>query len=61
MDNLAVDKEKKPIDALGARNDDDLHPDPDGHLILESGCGSVWLVKVCEHYSFDALHLTVSN
>jgi hypothetical protein len=54
MDNLTVDDEKKPFDALGAQNDDALQPDPDEHIMLESGCCAVWLVKVCEHYSLDA-------
>jgi hypothetical protein len=52
MDDLTVDDEKKPFDALGAQNDHDSQPDPDGHLMLESGCGPVWLVKVCKHHSF---------
>ncbi|KAI0280934.1 transcription initiation factor IIF, beta subunit-domain-containing protein [Russula aff. rugulosa BPL654] len=46
MDNLTVDDEKKPFDALGAQNDDDSQPDPDEHLVLESGCGAIWLVKI---------------
>jgi hypothetical protein len=61
MDDLTVDDEKKPFDVLGAQNDDDSQPDPDEHLMLESGCGPVWLIKVCEHHSFDVLRLTVSN
>jgi hypothetical protein len=61
MDGLAVNDEKKPFDVLGAQNDDDSQPDPDEHLMLESTCGPVWLVKVCKHYSFDALPLTVSE
>jgi transcription initiation factor TFIIF subunit beta len=46
MDDIAADDEKKPFDALGAHNDDDLLPDPDEHIMLESGHGRVWLVKV---------------
>ncbi len=61
MDDLTVDDEKKPFGALGAQNDTDSQPDHDEHLMVESGCGPVWLVKVCKHQSFDALRLTVSN
>jgi hypothetical protein len=60
MDDLTtstVDDEKKPFDALGTQNDEDLQPDPDEHLMLESGHGRVWLVKVCKHHSFDVLLL----
>jgi len=57
MDDLTVDDEKKPFDALGAQDDDDSQLDPDEHLMLESGCGPVWLVKVYKHQSFDALRL----
>jgi len=46
MDGLTVDDEKKPFDVLGAQNDDDSQPDPDEHLMLESTCGPVWLVKI---------------
>ena len=47
MDDLTVDDEKKPFDEVGAQNDEDSQPDPDEHLMLESGHGRVWLVKVC--------------
>jgi transcription initiation factor TFIIF subunit beta len=53
MDDLTVDDEKKPFDELGAQNDDDSQPDPDEHLMLESGHGRVWLVKVCKNHSLD--------
>jgi hypothetical protein len=46
MDDTTADDEKKPFDALGVQNDDDLQPDPDEHIMLESGHGRVWLVKV---------------
>ncbi|KAH9029330.1 transcription initiation factor IIF, beta subunit-domain-containing protein [Lactarius deliciosus] len=46
MDDLAVDEEKKPFDELGGQNEDDSQPDPDEHIMLESGQGRVWLVKV---------------
>jgi transcription initiation factor TFIIF subunit beta len=45
MDDVTVDDEKKPFDALG-QNDEDSQPDPDEHIMLESGHGRVWLVKV---------------
>ena len=61
MDDLTVDDGKKAFDALGAQSDGNSQPDPDEHLMLESGCGPVWLVKVCKHHSFDALRLTVPN
>ena len=47
MDDTTVEDEKKPFDALGAPNDEDSQPDPDEHIMLESGHGRVWLVKVC--------------
>ena len=46
MDDLAVDDEKKPFDSLGGHNEEDSQPDPDEHIMLESGQGRVWLVKV---------------
>ncbi|KAF8486450.1 transcription initiation factor IIF, beta subunit-domain-containing protein [Russula ochroleuca] len=46
MDDIAVDDEKKPFDALGSQNDEDSQPDPDEHIMLESGHGRVWLVKI---------------
>jgi len=46
MDDLTADDEKKPFDALAAQNDDDSQPDPDEHIMLESGHGRVWLVKI---------------
>jgi hypothetical protein len=53
MDDLTVEDEKKPFDEAGAQNDEDSQPDPDEHLMLESGHGRVWLVKVCKNHSFD--------
>lgn len=53
MDDTAVDDEKKPFDALGSQNDEDSQPDPDEHIMLESGHGRVWLVKVSIHRSLD--------
>jgi transcription initiation factor TFIIF subunit beta len=46
MDDIAADDETKAFDALG-QNDDYSQPDPDEHIMLESGHGRVWLVKVC--------------
>jgi transcription initiation factor TFIIF subunit beta len=46
MDDLAIDEENKPFDALAGHNDEDSQPDPDEHIMLESGQGRVWLVKV---------------
>ncbi|KAH9037318.1 transcription initiation factor IIF, beta subunit-domain-containing protein [Lactarius hengduanensis] len=46
MDDPAVDEEKKPFDELGGHNEDDSQPDPDEHIMLESGQGRVWLVKI---------------
>jgi transcription initiation factor TFIIF subunit beta len=57
MDDLTVDDEKKPFDEVGAQIDDDSQPDPDEHLMLESGHGRVWLVKVCKNYSFKAFYV----
>ena len=48
MDEPAVEDEKKPFDAEHAGNDDDVQPDPDENLMMESGNGRVWLVKVYE-------------
>ena len=56
MDDAAADDEKKPFDALGGNNDDDSQPDPDEHIMLESGQGRVWLVKV-----FFSTHHATSN
>jgi transcription initiation factor TFIIF subunit beta len=50
MDDPAVDDEKKPFDALGSQNDEDSQPDPDEHIMLESGHGRVWQVKVYTHF-----------
>ena len=49
MDDLTVDDEKKPFDELGAQNDED----PDEHLMLESGHGRVWFVKVSKSHYFS--------
>ena len=53
MDDLTVDDEKKPFDELGAQNDEDSQPDPDEHLMLKSGHGRVWLVKVSKSHYFS--------
>ncbi|KAI0260417.1 transcription initiation factor IIF, beta subunit-domain-containing protein [Gloeopeniophorella convolvens] len=46
MDDTVVEDEKKPFDALGGHNEDDVQPDPDEHVMLDSGHGRVWLVKI---------------
>ena len=46
MDDAMVEDEKKPFDAEHAGHDDDAQPDPDENLMMESGNGRVWLVKV---------------
>ena len=46
MDDVAVEDEKKPFDAETGANDEDSQPDPDESLLMESGNGRVWLVKV---------------
>jgi transcription initiation factor TFIIF subunit beta len=61
MDDVPVDDEKKPFDELGAQNDDDSQPDPDEHLMLESGHGRVWLVKVCKNHSFNLFSVLRPN
>ncbi|KAI0052342.1 hypothetical protein FA95DRAFT_1483907 [Auriscalpium vulgare] len=44
-EDVVLDDEKKPFDALTA-NDDDTQPDPDEQIMLESGNGRVWQVKI---------------
>ncbi|TFY79440.1 hypothetical protein EWM64_g4565 [Hericium alpestre] len=44
MDDILLEDEKKPFDAFGP--DDESQPDPDEQIMLESGNGRVWLVKV---------------
>ena len=60
MDDAAVDDEKKPFDALGGNNDDDTQPDPDEHIMLESGQGRVWLVKVLPSTHHATSNRTIS-
>ncbi|KAF7972440.1 hypothetical protein HWV62_18018 [Athelia sp. TMB] len=47
MEEVAED-EKKPFEAEGPAEDETL-PDPDEELMLDSGNGRVWLVKVPKH------------
>lgn len=65
MDDFTVDDEKKPFDALGTQNDDDSQLDPNEHLMLESGCSAVWLVKVCKmsapHFRWVTLNCVSQN
>ncbi|KAI0035388.1 transcription initiation factor IIF, beta subunit-domain-containing protein [Vararia minispora EC-137] len=44
MDSTMKDEEK-PFD-LGGPQDDDQQPDPEEHIMLDSGSGRVWLVKI---------------
>ena len=46
MEDVAMDDDKKQFDAELGGQDDDSQPDPDESLIMESGNGRVWLVKV---------------
>ena len=47
MDVDQVADDKKPLASLEeTTNDDDLQPDPDETLQLDSGGGKIWLVKV---------------
>jgi len=46
MDEVEIDDEKKPFDAEHAPNEDDAQPDPDESLIMDTGGGRVWLVKI---------------
>ena len=45
MDDIALDDEKKPFDAETAQ-EEESQPDPDESLMMESGNGRVWVVKV---------------
>lgn len=45
MDETSVEDEKKPFEAEGAVEEETM-PDPDEELLLDSGNGRVWLVKV---------------
>lgn len=57
MDDIAVEDEKKPFDAENAAHDDEAQPDPDEPLMMESGNGRVWLVKVYKYNSRGASSL----
>lgn len=46
MDDIALEDEKKPFDSVVGGNEEETQPDPDEHIMLESGNGRVWLVKV---------------
>lgn len=54
MDDATIEDETKPFDAEQAGHDDEAQPDPDEPLMMESGNGRVWLVKVYENYSHSA-------
>jgi transcription initiation factor TFIIF subunit beta len=61
MDDAAVEDEKKPFDAEHGGQDDDTQPDPDENLMMESGNGRVWLVKVYNHLNIKRATLTQSR
>ncbi len=44
-----MEDEKKPFDAEQGGNEEETQPDPDESLVMESGNGRVWLVKVCNY------------
>lgn len=48
MDDTAVEDEKKPFDAEQADHEDGVQPDPEETLMMETGNGRVWLVKVSD-------------
>ena len=51
MDDVGVEDEKKPFDAEVAGQEEETQPDPDESLMMESGNGRVWLVKVLTNTS----------
>ncbi|KAI0058766.1 transcription initiation factor IIF, beta subunit [Artomyces pyxidatus] len=44
-EDVTLEDEKKPFDAV-AGNEDDSQPDPEEQIMLDSGNGRVWLVKI---------------
>ena len=44
---MAEEEDKKQFDAVNGTQDAETEPDPDESLIMDSGNGRVWLVKVC--------------
>ncbi|PSS32062.1 hypothetical protein PHLCEN_2v2169 [Hermanssonia centrifuga] len=49
MEDAVMEDEKKPFDAEQGGNEEETQPDPDESLVMESGNGRVWLVKVCNY------------
>lgn len=46
MDDIMIEDEKKPLDALVGGQEEDSQPDPDETMLLDSGMGRVWQVKL---------------
>lgn len=46
MEDGATEYDKKPFDAELGGHEEETQPDPDESLLMESGNGRVWLVKV---------------
>lgn len=51
MDDIMIEDEKKPLDALVGGQEEDSQPDPDETMLLDSGMGRVWQVKVRSFYN----------
>ena len=43
---MVEEEDKKQFDAINGAEDAETEPDPDESLIMDSGNGRVWLVKV---------------
>ncbi|KAA1476274.1 transcription initiation factor IIF, beta subunit [Dentipellis sp. KUC8613] len=46
MDDTLMEDEKKPFDSVAGGVEEETQPDPDEQIMLESGNGRVWLVKI---------------
>ena len=58
MDEPMVEEDSKQFDSVNGAQDEDNQPDPDEPLMMDTGHGRVWLVKVhtllhcaCYHHS----------
>ncbi|OCH89685.1 hypothetical protein OBBRIDRAFT_652886 [Obba rivulosa] len=49
MDDSTMEEDTKHFDAVHAANEEDNQPDPDESLMMETGNGRVWLVKIPKH------------
>ncbi|EMD31465.1 hypothetical protein CERSUDRAFT_119685 [Gelatoporia subvermispora B] len=49
MDDTVMDEDTKRFDAVNGGNEEDNQPDPDESLMMETGNGRVWLVKIPKH------------